>query len=55
MTNKKRVEKLEDRTVTSKDIIDEIEIEFINPDGTSDSKIVSKLIDGKWTKYEKQA
>ncbi len=55
MTTKKRVEKLEQSTNTGEDIIDVIEVEFINPDGTTDSKIVSKLIDGKWTKYEKQA
>ena len=51
MTIKNRVKKLEKSAgINNEDIIDVIEISFINPDGTTDSKMITKLIDGKWTK-----
>ena len=53
--NKKRVQKLEGRTGTGEGLIDKIVIQIVKADGSPGGQLISKLVDGKWTQYEKQA
>ena len=55
MSNKNRIRKLEVQTNIGQELINEIQVEIINPDGTSGGTIISKkLEDGRWTDYAKQ-
>lgn len=53
MTKIKRLEMIEDKLRPNDELIKEITINFINPDGTTGGTMVSKQVNGVWTKYEK--
>ena len=54
MSNKKRVKKLEGQTSIGQELIDEIQVEIINSDGSPGGTLVSKQVNGVWSNYEKQ-
>jgi len=54
MSNKHRVQKLENRSNTREELIQEITINIVNADGTSGGTLVSKQVNGIWSGCEKQ-